>query len=115
MNPTDILEGALLIVAIAIWGFWKYRERELLHKKAIFDLQRNAEVRTRELPNWGKVATTAGAFTFLIIIMVVGGILFVYNPSFRSFMFHLLPVELALVAFLLLMMVIRDVKILKRS
>lgn len=112
---TGILQTAIMIALIAIWGFWEYREREIRHRKDLLDLRNNVEPETRKTQNWGKVTTTVvtGA---LLLILDLGGIFFAAKEGIRSAAVVLvLLAELTVVAVLLLMMAARDIKVLKRG
>lgn len=114
MNSNEIVEGALFLVVCALFAIWKYREVELLHKENIWALQRTGELRNRKQLNWGKVATTA-CVSILLFIVIVRGIIFANGlGGYGTFFIYLLLAELGLVVVTLSMVVIRDVKILRR-
>ena len=109
------LESIAITAAIALWGFWEYREREIRHRKALLDLQKNIEVKTGNPPSWSKVTTTV-ITSILLLIVIVGGMIFVNRIGLhyaRPVLIWL--VELMLIALLLLMMAMRDVKILRKG
>ncbi|MCL4510977.1 MAG: hypothetical protein M1470_07905 [Bacteroidetes bacterium] len=108
-------EGIAISVAITLWGFWEYREREIRHRKALLDLQKNIEVKTGNPPSWSKVTTTV-ITSILLLIVIVGGMIFVNKIGLhygKSLFVWLM--ELMFVAFLLLMMAMRDARILRKG
>jgi hypothetical protein len=115
MNTNEIMQGALFVVVCALFAFLKYRELELRHKENILSLQRTGELRNRKPLSWGKVATTA-CFSILLFLVIVRGIIFASGLGhYENFFIYILLAELSLVVVTLSMVVIRDVKILRRS
>ena len=115
MNTNEITEGALFVVACALFALWKYRERELRHKENILALQRTGELRNRKPQSWGKVTTTA-CVSILLFLVIIRGIVFASRlGGYENYFIYFLLVELSLVVVNLSMTVIRDVKILRRS
>jgi len=115
MNATEIIEGAVFVVSIALWGIWEYRERELTHRQAIFNLRKDIEPNTHRLPNWVKVGTTASV-SIIMLGVVVAGIVFVAGLGhYRNPFLYIILINFAAISVLLMMMATRDIKILRRS
>ena len=112
---SSAIQIVVMIVLIAAWGFWEYREREIRHKKALLDLMNNVEPKPFRAQSWGRVITTL-TMAGLLMLAAAGGIVFTANIGLQyAGPVIVLLAELMLVAVLLLMMGARDIKILKKG
>ncbi len=109
------IQLVIIIVLIAVWGFWEYREREIRQRKALLDLANNAEPKPRRPQNWGRVTTTITTAA-LLMLLDIGGIAFVEKTGMHyAAAVVILLAELTVFAILLFMMAARDIKILKKG
>lgn len=113
-GPVDfqiIIELAL----IGGWGFWEYRRRDVLHKKAIIDLRDGVEPAPEVQPNWGRVMTTA-LVSVVLLTTSAGGLFFVNKIGFQWGCWPFIFIaELVLLAILLSMTALRDAGILRKG
>ena len=114
MNSNEITQGAVFLAVCVLFALWKYRELELRHKENILVLQRTGELPSRKPQSWGKVTTTA-CVSILLFVVIVRGIVFAGGlHGYENFFIYFLLAELSLIVVAMSMMVIRDVKILRR-
>lgn len=109
-----LFQSAIFLIVIAVWGFWKYRERELLHKQAIAGIRKNVPPLPRRRATWLKVATTGAVFIVLALAVMRANLLlfemvgFLWDPL--TYLVYPFLVELSLVAALFLAMMARDIR-----
>lgn len=116
MNLTSAyIEVAVFAGAIALWGIYEYREREIRHKKSLLDLQKNIEPKMGKPPDWNRVGTTIATAVLLFFVIVAGGILVArIGFHYGSFIMEAL-VGFAILDLLLFMMAIRDSRTLRKG
>lgn len=110
-----LIQTAVVVGLMAVWGIWEYREREIRHRKTILDLRSGVETKSRPGPNWAKVTTTS-VVAFLLLAVIAGAAISAGNIGLHYAGPLLLWVlELALVAVILSMMAVRDAKKLREG
>ncbi len=126
MDHTSVyIETSFYVAAIAVWGFYEYRERETRHKKSLIDLRKDILPKIGSPPNWIKVGTTT-ATAVLLLVVTVGGVIFVGRMGIRLRNVKIVAligdiglaavlVGFALLDLLLFMMAIRDSRILRKG
>ncbi len=109
-----LFESAVFLFLIAVWGFWKYRERELLHKEAVLNVGENLPQGTRARAGWMRIVTTVAVFAILLLAVIRGYVLVLKMVSFfdnpLAYLAYPVLVELSLVAVLFLAMIVRDIR-----
>ncbi len=114
-----LFQSAILLIVIAVWGFWKYRERELFHKQAMIDIARDRVPHRHGGASWGRIFTTALVFVILLAAVIRGNELLIKMVGFfdnpLTYMSYPVLVELSLIAVLFLMIIIRDSRSLLRK
>ncbi len=105
----------IVIILIVVWGFWEYHERDIRHKKAIYDLRNGIEPQSGTRPNWTKVATTAATALVLLVVDVIGLFFFRRLVLLREAFLFIFVAELMLLSALLFMMALRDARKLRKG